>query len=55
VADRGRLKTRGANFVQAGLWREFAIRDDNLITGQQNFSGGATAGAVAAGIGAWSS
>jgi putative intracellular protease/amidase len=32
-----------ANFVQAGLWRPFAIRDGNLITGQQNFSGAATA------------
>jgi len=29
--------------VQAGLWRGFAIRDGNLITGQQNFSGGETA------------
>ena len=33
----------GANYVQAGLWRGFAIRDGNLITGQQNFSGGETA------------
>jgi putative intracellular protease/amidase len=32
----------GANFVHAGLWRAFAIRDGNLLTGQQNFSGGAT-------------
>jgi putative intracellular protease/amidase len=37
------LRGKGANFVQAGLWREFAVRDGNLITGQQNFSGGATA------------
>jgi putative intracellular protease/amidase len=37
------LKKLGANYVQAGLWRAFAIRDGNLITGQQNFSGGATA------------
>jgi len=29
--------------VQAGLWRGFAIRDGNLITGQQNFSGSETA------------
>jgi len=28
--------------VQAGLWRGFAIRDGNLITGQQNFSGAET-------------
>jgi putative intracellular protease/amidase len=37
------LKRLGANYVQAGMWREFAIRDGNLITGQQNFSGEATA------------
>jgi hypothetical protein len=30
----------GANYVQGGLWRGFAVRDGNLITGQQNFSGG---------------
>jgi putative intracellular protease/amidase len=33
----------GANYVQAGLWRGFAIRDGNLVTGQQNFSGEETA------------
>jgi len=32
------MKKLGANFVQAGLWRGFAIRDGNLVTGQQNFS-----------------
>jgi putative intracellular protease/amidase len=37
------LKKLGANFVQAGLWRGFAVRDGNLITGQQNFSGAETA------------
>jgi putative intracellular protease/amidase len=37
------LRQIGANYVQAGLWRGFAIRDGNLITGQQNFSGGETA------------
>jgi len=37
------LRALGANFVQAGLWRSFAIRDKNLITGQQNFSGAETA------------
>jgi len=37
------LKRIGANYVQAGLWRSFAIRDGNLITGQQNFSGAQTA------------
>jgi putative intracellular protease/amidase len=37
------LRRLGANYVQAGLWRSFAVRDGNLITGQQNFSGGETA------------
>ncbi|HEY3202004.1 MAG TPA: type 1 glutamine amidotransferase domain-containing protein [Actinomycetes bacterium] len=37
------LKALGANFIQAGLWRGFAVRDGNLVTGQQNFSGGETA------------
>jgi putative intracellular protease/amidase len=37
------LKKLGANYVQAGAWRGFAIRDGNLITGQQNFSGEETA------------
>lgn len=37
------LKSLGANYVQAGLWRAFAVRDGNLITGQQNFSGRCTA------------
>ena len=40
------LKKLGANYVQAGLWRGFAIRDGNLITGQQNFSGAETAKAI---------
>ena len=37
------LKRLGANYVQAGMWRGFAVRDGNLITGQQNFSGEETA------------
>jgi putative intracellular protease/amidase len=37
------LKKLGANYIQAGLWRGFAVRDGNLITGQQNFSGVETA------------
>ena len=37
------LKALGANFIQAGLWRSFAVRDGNLVTGQQNFSGAETA------------
>ena len=35
----------------AGLWRGFAIRDGNLVTGQQNFSGAETAELVAATVG----
>jgi putative intracellular protease/amidase len=34
------LKAFGGDFIQAGLWRGFAVRDGNLRTGQQNFSGG---------------
>jgi putative intracellular protease/amidase len=37
------MKEIAANYVQAGLWRGFAVRDGNLITGQQNFSGEETA------------
>lgn len=37
------LRKLGANYVQAGLWKGFAIRDGNLVTGQQNFSGTETA------------
>ena len=37
------LKNLGANYVQAGLWKGFAVRDGNLVTGQQNFSGAETA------------
>ena len=33
------LKKLGANYIQAGLWKGYAVRDGNLITGQQNFSG----------------
>ncbi|MEZ0607419.1 type 1 glutamine amidotransferase domain-containing protein [Fibrella sp. WM1] len=45
------LKQLGANFVQAGLWRGFAIRDGNLVTGQQNFSGAETARAIIEALG----
>ncbi len=45
------LKKLGANYVQAGLWRGFAIRDGNLITGQQNFSGEETARLVVEALG----
>ena len=45
------LKALGANYIQAGLWRGFAVRDGNLITGQQNFSGAETARAVIEALG----
>jgi putative intracellular protease/amidase len=45
------LKKLGANYVQAGLWRGFAIRDGNLITGQQQFSGQETAELLAETLG----
>ncbi len=45
------MKKIGANYVQAGLWRGFAVRDGNLITGQQNFSGGETAELILATLG----
>ncbi len=33
----------GANFVQAGQFRPYAVRDGRLVTGQQQYSGSATA------------
>jgi putative intracellular protease/amidase len=45
------MKKIGANYIQAGLWRGFAVRDGNLITGQQNFSGSETADVVTRALG----
>jgi putative intracellular protease/amidase len=45
------LKKLGANYIQAGLWRGFAYRDGNLITGQQTFSGSETAELVVRALG----
>lgn len=45
------MKKIGANYIQAGLWRSFAVRDGNLITGQQNFSGAETAAEVIKALG----
>jgi hypothetical protein len=36
---------------QAALWKGFAIRDGNLITGQQNFSGSEIAEALMLALG----
>jgi putative intracellular protease/amidase len=32
-------KDRGANYIQSGRFKPFAVRDGNLITGQQQYSG----------------
>jgi putative intracellular protease/amidase len=45
------MRKIGANYIQAGLWRGFAVRDGNLITGQQNFSGTKTAEMVVRALG----
>lgn len=45
------LKALGANYIQAGLWRSFAVRDGNLVTGQQNFSGAETARLIVEALG----
>ena len=45
------LKKLGANYIQAGLWRGFAVRDGNLVTGQQNFSGAEPAKVVSEALG----
>lgn len=45
------LRAIGANYVQGGAWRSFAVRDGNLVTGQQNFSGTETARLVIEALG----
>lgn len=45
------LRKIGANYIQSGLWRSFAVRDGNLVTGQQNFSGEETARLVVDSLG----
>jgi putative intracellular protease/amidase len=45
------MRKIGANYIQSGLWRGFAVRDGNLVTGQQNFSGEETAAVVIAALG----
>jgi putative intracellular protease/amidase len=46
-----RMRSLGGNRVQAGLWRSFAVRDGNLVTGQQNLSGEETARRVVEALG----
>lgn len=45
------MRALGANYVQGGAWRGFAVRDGNLVTGQQNFSGAETAALVIEALG----
>ncbi len=44
-------RERGANYIQGGLWKAFAVRDGRLITGQQQYSGAATARLVIQALG----
>jgi hypothetical protein len=32
-------RQRGANYISAGLFKPFAVRDGRLVTGQQQYSG----------------
>jgi putative intracellular protease/amidase len=45
-------KERGANYIQGGLWKAFAVRDGRLITGQQQYSGSKTARLLIEALGA---
>jgi putative intracellular protease/amidase len=45
------LRKRGANYIQAGLFRDFVVRDGRLITGQQQYSGAKVAALVIAALG----
>ena len=45
------LRKLGANYLQAGAFKSFAIRDGNLVTGQQNFSGAETARVILEAVG----
>jgi putative intracellular protease/amidase len=44
-------RRRGANYIQAGAWRPYAVQDGHLITGQQQHSGRETAKLVIASLG----
>jgi putative intracellular protease/amidase len=45
------LRKRGANYIQAGLFKDFAVRDGRLITGQQQYSGAKVAELMIAALG----
>lgn len=44
-------KIEGTNFIVNSMFKPFAIRDGNLITGQQQYSGGAAAELVVTALG----
>lgn len=44
-------KARGANYIQGGRFKAFAVRDGRLITGQQQYSGAETARQLIAALG----
>jgi putative intracellular protease/amidase len=44
-------RERGANYIQGGRFKPFAVRDGRLITGQQQYSGATTARLVIAALG----
>jgi putative intracellular protease/amidase len=44
-------RERGANYIQGGRFKAFAVRDGRLITGQQQYSGAATGRLVIAALG----
>lgn len=45
------LRKRGANYVQGGLFKAFVVRDGQLITGQQQYSGAKVGEAVIGALG----
>jgi putative intracellular protease/amidase len=45
------LRERGANYIQGGMFKAFAVRDGRLITGQQQYSGRAVAQMVIEALG----
>src|SRR5262245_57444623 len=44
-------RERGANYIQGGRFKAFAVRDGRLITGQQQYSGGEVARMVIEALG----
>jgi len=44
-------KLEDTNFIVSGMWKPFAVRDGNLITGQQQNSGAVTAELVVQALG----